>query len=219
MIKAILALVGLNFIIEHPYIAFAIACIVGYGGYCYFQQKQGTTQEATNTPVLDADSSPDVTDLVDSLLTENRKFADFSPDQREAMFNFLMTMMQKIVDKTITEREYNAFQAIRPKLLAKIYEFQYNADVNQMTPMERKRIFNAIDNLLADKEINGLSGDKEIRLSLLIMQKLNYQARTLSQTDRDRFFVLLPKKMNNQLTAAESAEFDKLNDIVTHTPV
>ena len=31
MLKAILAIIGLNVIIEHPYIALTVACVIAYG--------------------------------------------------------------------------------------------------------------------------------------------------------------------------------------------
>ena len=46
MLKAILALIGLNVIIEHPYVALTVASVIAYGIYYHFQHEQ---QEQTES--------------------------------------------------------------------------------------------------------------------------------------------------------------------------
>lgn len=58
--KAILAIIGFNIIVEHPYIALAVACVIAYGIYYHFQHKQeeqnnSLSQEANvNTSAMQA---------------------------------------------------------------------------------------------------------------------------------------------------------------------
>lgn len=213
MLKMIAAIIGINFLIEHPYIALGLVCAIGYLIYWGIQQKNNQ-DNAEAAPAPQNISDAETNDILESLLTGDKKMSELLAWQRDKIVDLYDIMCVKIVSGNIPKKEADAYSVLIPRIRNKIYEFQYSVDPSIMTDKERQRMFGAIDHLNGEKQKRALTEEENTRLGLLSMKKFQYQTRGMTPDDRTVYLRLIGKYMSGEgLTAEESKQFDRLRAI------
>lgn len=112
MLKTILAIIGINFLIDHPYIALGIVCVVAYGAYWAFNRKESTEESVAPKNTSDSET----TGIVDSLLTGGKKLSELPAWQRDKVVNLYDIMCVKIVSGNLPKKESDAYAVLIPSI-------------------------------------------------------------------------------------------------------
>ncbi len=209
--KALLAFLWFSIAVEHPFITLGIVVTI-----IYFVYKQHEEDKSDELSFLPDSIPPEVTDLINN---RSKKFVELSSADRKKVVEFCDAVDMELAingDKPAGEKMTDMIDA-KIQARMKIDEFQTTTPLIDMTPEERESVFAEI------KTLNGrqssLNGREMMRYTLLLHQRLQYKARTLSPEDRDTYNKLFGKKASGgSFTEAEAAKYNELHQIVMNTP-
>ena len=210
MIKTVLTLLGINILLEHPYIILGIIIAVCYFIYNNHQEEQNKDENSYMPKSIPSE--------VLELIHNKRRFGDFSVAQRKKIVSFCDDVDLELAingDKLTSV----ASEMIDAKIQAriKIEEFQTTTPLINMSPEERESVFYEIKRL--NEKQNDISKTDRIRLTLLLSQRLQYKMRTLSPEDKETYNKLFGKKIRNEsFTEGETMKYNELHQIVMNTP-
>ena len=194
--------------------------------YVFIQSKNKTVNESVpntnnsneiNTNEEDDDYLYDLEEIAQMVdLIKDKKLKDLTEDERYDAFSYYEEIHDHIMDsKKVDEYRMNAFYMVQ----SKIFDYEYQTDMIDMSSYERSILRSQIEIMRRSKELNQLPKAMETTLGILSLKSLEYDARRLNEKDRTTYMQLTLKQVGKEkLSPAETAKYQKLNEIVQNTP-